>query len=237
MEISIVWVVVIAAIAVGAGYIFRMLDSRVTTALKESLEKAPAPEEARPDFRPAEPSVLRVTLDQTLRWHLELDGAQIEPDGLTPEQRARLVNVIVQIRPWIDGKTAVSPGLVAAPVPALPVASPRPSYAELVPTPQPPPAAALRIDIGRGFRTMLENDLKKPEVVKPTSIVSMIDDVLQKILAVSPLAARKIRLEEGPGGEVVVFVDKESYNGVDSVPYDDVRAIIRQAITEWDRKN
>ena len=84
---------------------------------------------------------------------------------------------------------------------------------------------------------MLENDLKKPEVVKPTSIVSMIDDVLQKILAVSPLAARKIRLEEGPGGEVVVFVDKESYNGVDSVPYDDVRAIIRQAITEWDRKN
>ena len=63
----------------------------------------------------------------------------------------------------------------------------------------------------------------------------MIDDVLQKKLETSPLAARNIRLEEGSSGEVVVFVDKESYGGVDAVPYDDVKAIIRAAIAEFQR--
>jgi hypothetical protein len=162
-----IWpVIIVGVIAAIAGYVFGMIDSRVTTALKEGREKIVQSETAAAE-KPDEHSVLRVTIDPSLKWHLQLDGIHIEPDGLTAEQRARLVNVLVQIRPWIDGK------IVAAPVPSTSVV---PASAPLPLTPQSSPVGAQpveaastsapRLDFGRGFRTLLENDVKKPEPVK-----------------------------------------------------------------------
>jgi hypothetical protein len=242
MQINPLLFFIIIIVAVGGGYVFRMLDSRVTTALKEGLEKAPDDEESKPAQKLDEHGVLRVTVDSALRWHLELDGVHLQPDGLTAEQRARLVNVIVQIRPWIDGKTVAALAPATAPLVAPAAGSNLSSslaVSSAVPSAQPAvPAAstAPRLDIGRGFRSMLENDLTKPEVVKPPSIVSMIDVVLQKKLESSPLVGKRIRLEEGSLGEVVVYVGAVHYSGVDAVPDEDIKSIIRAAIAEWDKK-
>ena len=234
MEINPWMIVVIGILAAGAGYVFRMLDSRVTTALKEGRETAPVDEEEKPVQKLDEHSVLKVSVDPALKWHLELDGEGIDPDGLTAEQRTRLVNVIVQIRPWIDGKTVAPPAPAPAPAPvsespaaATPLAASAPIGAQ---------PAALRLDIGRGFRSLLESDIKKPEPPKAPSIVGMIDEVLQKKLENSPLAGKRIRLEEGSVGEVIVFVGALRYSGVDAVPDEDIKAIIRAAIAEWDKK-
>ena len=67
-------------------------------------------------------------------------------------------------------------------------------------------------------------------------IVEMIDEVLQKKLEDSPLAGKKIRLEEGTVGEVVVFVGAIRYSGIDAVPDEQIKAIIREAIAEWNKK-
>jgi hypothetical protein len=236
-------VVLVGVIAAVAGYFFGMLDSRVTKALKETREEAVDREEAVSKLD--EHSVLQVTVDPALKWHLDLDGTRIEPDGLTAEQRARLVNILVQIRPWIDGKTISSPSpREPGPVPTVPPLptpiAPAPTSAlASVGTPPAIPASIdkPRIDLGRGWRTMLENDLgKKPEPLKAPSIVAMIDDVLQKKLANSPLAEKRIRLEEGSVGEVVVFVGLTRYSGVDAVPDEEIKAIIRAAIADWDKK-
>jgi len=72
---------------------------------------------------------------------------------------------------------------------------------------------------------------------KPMTIVGMIDEVLQKKLETSPLQGRKIKLEDGLQGEVVVLVDADRYVGVDQVPDPQVQAIIRESIAEWDRTN
>ncbi len=238
MEINPWLIVLIGVLAAGAGYVFHMLDSRVTTALMESRAKAPDAEEEKPAQKLDEHSVLRVTVDPALKWHLELDGVQIEPDGLSAEQRARLVNVIVQIRPWIDGKTVASP--TPPPIPMAP--SLPPAVASNLPSPPAASApvgtqpAALRLNIGRGFRSLLESDVKKPEPLKVPSIVGMIDEVLQKKLESSPLAGKRIRLEEGEVGEVIVFVGAVRYSGVDAVPDEDIKAIIRAAIADWDKK-
>jgi len=227
-----IWLIIlVGVIAAVAGYLIGMLDSRVTSALKEGREKAPGDEE-KPTPKLDEHDVLKVTINQTLKWNLELDGARIESDSLTPEQRTRLVNVIVQIRPWIDGKTVAPPVAVPAPIQTSPI-----SASALVGV-QPAvavPAAALRLDIGRGFRSLLDSEIKKPEPPKPPSIVTMIDEVLQKKLASSPLADKKIRLEEGSVGEVVVFVGAARYSGIDAVPDENIKAIIHEAITEWDK--
>jgi len=245
MEINPFLLVVIALLVFGAGYVFHMLDSRVTSALKDGREPLPKDvvEKAAPKID--EHGVLRVTVDPAVRWHLELDGVHLEPDGVSAEQRARLVNVIVQIRPWIDGKTpaaAPSPAVATGPA-SLVTTDLSPAVAAALPLSMRPvepttPPMATKLDFGRGFRSMLEKDLspKKAELPPPTSIVSMIDDVLQQKLVGSPLAAKRIRLEEGSLGEVVVFVGAARYSGVDAVPDDDVKALIRSAIADWDKK-
>jgi len=246
MDPSVLWIVIIVGgIAAIGGYLFGMADSRVTNAFKESREKNTALKENTPgEQAPArldEHNVLKVSVDPSLKWHLELDDVKIEPDGLSAEQRARLVNVIVQIRPWIDGKSAAP---MAAP-PNIPIPVDGPSLEERIvqaAAPEAPaakPAAAsgpLRIDFRRGFRSLLENEVKKPEVFKGPSIVAMIDDVLQKKLDRSPFSDKHIRLEEGSVGEVIVYVGVQRYSGVDAVPDEAIKALIKQAIAEWDQQ-
>ena len=102
-----------------AGYLGALLESRLTKSLDDAREitdpNDPNYEKHKPISNVDEHDVLKVTVDPTLKWHLALDGVGLEPDGLTPEQRARLVNVVVQIRPWIDGKTLpAAPAVIPA---------------------------------------------------------------------------------------------------------------------------
>jgi hypothetical protein len=234
------WIIIaiVGVIAIILGYLVAILENRLTTVLKEGRGDVNPDDPLDPDEKPTpkldEHDVLKVTIDPGLKWHLELDGVRIEPDGLTAEQRTRLVNVVVQIRPWIDGKIVP----VAAPKPpdAGPdLAAPSSLVASTPVGTQPPVTSPLRVDAVRGFRSLLENDMKKPEPIKGPSIVGLIDEVLQKKLEGSPLASKRIRLEEGSVGEVVVYVGAIRYSGIDAVPDDDIKAIIREAITEWDK--
>jgi hypothetical protein len=227
---NIIPAIILIVIAAIAGYVFGMMDSRVTQTVKDKLN-APAEEPKKSDDH----VVLAVKIDPALKWRVELDGVPVEPAAITAEQRARLVNAIVQIRPWIDAKPAPPP----APEPASPVrATPQPIAAAPGLSAQPQEkAAAPKTNVIQGFRSLLQNDVTKNIASKPTlSIVQMIDDVLQKNLATSPLASKKIRLEEGSIGEVIVFIDKDRYPSIDAVPDEDVKAIIRAAIAEWEKK-
>jgi len=77
-------------------------------------------------------------------------------------------------------------------------------------------------------------EMAKPP--KPLSIVEQINDILQGMLKETPLAARSIRLVEDPREGVIVLVGLERYKGVDSVPDPDIRAALRQAAAEWERR-
>ena len=197
------------------------------------LEQARA-EQAKQEKIPEsnEQTALRVLFDPSMKCFVEVDGQRVPSDGLTPEQRQRLVQVIVQIRPWIDGK-APAP---ATPSPAQP---PPPSPAPIrTAAPAPQPAASIsqtapRIDPLRGFRSLLENDIKKKEPIHLISIVAMIDEILQRKLESSPLASKKIKLEEGSMGEVLVHVGANRYSGIDSVPDPEIQAVIKEAIAEF----
>ncbi len=71
---------------------------------------------------------------------------------------------------------------------------------------------------------------------KPVSMVTQIDDILQEKLPSSPLAGRTIRLFELPGHEIQVVVDAEQFRGIDAVPDEDVRGIIRQSVADWEKR-
>lgn len=228
-NVFLIVIAITVLVSLIAGYVARIVEERQKPA-DQPQSAAPEPGQV---IVPEEHTALKVTLDKGLAWQLEVDGARVAPNELTAEQRARLVNIIVQIRPWIDGKAAPAP---AAPAPTQLT----PPVAATVSMKTEPPAAEsdkLKIDVGRGFRSLFANDLKVIESAKPTSIVSMIDDFLQKRLAVSPLANREIHLEEGALGEVVVFVGKERFAGVEAVSNPEIQSIIRAAIKDWEKSS
>jgi hypothetical protein len=146
--------------------------------------------------------------------NLELDGAPVgTPASLTPEQRRRLIILLTQVRPWLEG------GPVApASTQAIPATRP-------VPEVKPVPATILPVRV-----------VEAPPAPVIKSIVGQINDVLQARIAGTSLAARLVRLGETPDGGVLVFIGTSKYEGIDAVPDPEVVAAIRAAIAEWEKK-
>jgi hypothetical protein len=71
------------------------------------------------------------------------------------------------------------------------------------------------------------------ETPKAGSMIEQINRILEAKLASQPASARAVRLAEGPGGSVRVYVGMQPY-GVDEVPDPAVRAAIREAVAEWE---
>ena len=178
-------------------------------------------------------SALRVSFDENQNCLVELDGQRVPSGELTAEQRQRLVGIVVQIRPWIDGKPVpkASPASqpVASPPPAPQPRTPVPSYPASSPVTGPPP----RIDPIRGLRGIVEKDITKKDSSNLVSVVALIDQVLQRQLVNTPLESRRIKLEEGPHGEVQVHVGAVRYASIDEVPQPEIQAAIKNAIAEF----
>ncbi|MBM3123252.1 MAG: hypothetical protein FJZ97_13870 [Chloroflexi bacterium] len=75
----------------------------------------------------------------------------------------------------------------------------------------------------------------KEEAKKPLSMVEQIDAILQRKLAETSGGPRGVRLVEGSGGSLRVFVGVLSY-AYEDVPDDEVKRMIREAVAEWESK-
>jgi type IV secretory pathway VirB10-like protein len=68
---------------------------------------------------------------------------------------------------------------------------------------------------------------------KAGSMIDQINEILEKKLLTAGNAPRGVRLAEGPGGTVRVFVGVQAYS-IDEVPDPAIRLLIRQAVSEWE---
>jgi hypothetical protein len=204
----------------------KVADAKVAEAEKARDEAKAAQEDAEARLAQAvataeeqakQSSLIRLWMDNDRSLKLELEGNSLEPQSVTPEQRKRLIAVINQIRPWIDGSRPAQPAPQSAqPRPATP-----PAPQARPPKPATPPAAAA------------VSDEPRPAA---NSIVGQIDSILQEQLANSPLNNRAIRLMESPDGGVTVYVGLQRYQGVDAVPDPEIQQAIRAAISVWEDK-
>jgi len=69
------------------------------------------------------------------------------------------------------------------------------------------------------------------------SIVEQVDEVLQELLESNPLKGKNIRLTEMPNKGVTVWVGNEYYDGINAVPDEEVKRIIRQAVKKWEESS
>lgn len=73
-------------------------------------------------------------------------------------------------------------------------------------------------------------------VEKPKSIVEQINEILQEKLAQSAIQSKGVRLEEDPRDGVIIWVGLERYLGVDSVTDPEVKALLKSAAAEWEKR-
>lgn len=197
----------------GKGYKKRQREEE-----QEAVKNQPTPVVVNND-----PGILKLKRDNE-NFTLELDGARVQPGSLSLEHRNRLIEVLNILRPWLDGASVAA----TPPVMQSPLSQPVPDSINQPSTPLPP------ISIKPSAKPA-EPAQEKP-APPPTSIVGQINLVLQEKLAGSPLEERGISLSQSAEGGVIVTIGVSQYFGVDEVPDADVKALIRAAIADWEKK-
>jgi len=218
-------IIIIALVAFGIGYLFAMLDRRVTNSMKESRDARREPkvvEKIVPDQ-----SALSLALDAAGQPKLRLDGETLQVGQVTVEQRKRLIGLLNLIRPWVDAEPLPAgspPAAVAAAAPGSPAAPTSDA--------QKPP----QVDVMRGVRSIMHDAVITQTPSQGSGIISQIDAVLQEKLAAGDYGGKFVSLEEGPAGEVIVVVGAQRYDGIDAVPDPAIQAVIRESISEWEKR-
>ena len=94
--------------------------------------------------------------------------------------------------------------------------------------------SGIRYSETRHTYSIQEKD-EKPQTA-PTSMVGQINAILQVRIANTPLASQGVTMMEIPSGGVIVYVGVNKYEGIEDVPSEDIKAAIRAAIAEWEKK-
>ncbi len=79
------------------------------------------------------------------------------------------------------------------------------------------------------------DEVEEPEV-KPLSLISEIDDILQEKLSDSPLSEKGIKLTENHKKEITIWVGLKSYPAIEDVPDPEIQAIIKESVQDWENQ-
>ncbi len=245
MEFNLFALLGISLAAMFFGYFFGLFEGRGQGYKKRKKEEesdknarpavqTPLPPQSAPVV-PAErgTNLLKLSLDEKEQPRLELDGQHADTSQLAPEQRKRLIDLMLVMRPWVEaGRTQKTSEGMAQAVSAQPAVQPMPA-AGTTPVSQPrlTPVPVVPVQ-----PTALETAPTANVVGAPTTMVGQIDAILQTNLAGTPLAGQGIRLVESPEGGAMVVVGMKRYAGVGEVPDPEVQAVIRAAIAEWEKR-
>jgi hypothetical protein len=212
----------------GQGYKRRRKEEALEEQADVALRKAPVPASTPAPGRSASssPRLLELSSDQNGRPHMLLDGQGVERDSVSASQRKRLIELMVMMRPWIEGAVSTNepppgPRQAAPPSTAAPLPSRKSAESSR-------PASAAP--------TSAETSAAPAEPTPAMSMVAQIDAILQGRLAGTALADRGVRLTESLNGGVNVFVGLTRFESIADVEDPEIQAAIRSAIAEWEQK-
>jgi hypothetical protein len=158
---------------------------------------------------------------------VEMDSRRYQaPVELDAKQRNRLALAMDDLEAW------VGPLPQPAPAPASPPALTAPQ-APL--TFQPGSAPASRPISLNPLEIFVPGSQHKADT-RLKSLAEQIDEVLQEQLKNNPFAYPEIRLMDSPSKGLLVQIGGERYEGIDAVPTEELRGVIKGAVKEWERR-
>jgi hypothetical protein len=223
---------IIFLVIAGAGVIIGLLLGLMINALRGDSSKRAAPSESASRG-----------IENILLWHdreggnliVDLDGATfIRVDEMHPEQRARLETVYSQLKRFMGVQDTVQRQATITSLTEQPAVT-----AIIPPEPVKPIPAKLSLEtIVVPSASLDKKGGKKtpPEPIKPLSIVGEIDEILQNMIADTPLLERGLQLVETPSHTIAVWMDKRQYENIEAVPDPEVQEIIHRAVKKWENK-
>lgn len=206
---------------------------------------SPTPAKANPPESPRDlVSVLHLKrIRLTGELVVEVDGRQYTRAAEINDANVRRAVDLSQqdLVRWLQSSegTSVAASIVEPPVSNPQPLTPNPLSSPVIarePSPTAAPPTRLQIPSTNPFQQMkvLRERAKQPKTAEPKSVVEQIDEILQRRLAGSEHDARGISLRPSSAGGVQVLIGSETFDGVDSVRDEDVRAIIQAAVREWE---
>ncbi len=75
-----------------------------------------------------------------------------------------------------------------------------------------------------------------PAKIEPLSIIEQINEVIKRLAANTQFEVKNIHLVDNGHQGVVVWVGSEHFEGVDEVPYPDVKQLIKAAVAKWEEE-
>jgi len=246
ISINLLLLIGIVIVFMFFGYAFGLYEGRGQGYKKRKTEEF---EEKKDNPTPVsvikdDPGLLRLK-NENNQLRLDMDGQRVDTSApLAPAQRKRLIDLLTLIRPILEGGQSTQ----AAPQPA-PVS---PAVFTSMPTPVSPPAIS-SAPIRPAEKALVTNSaqpkvepvparislIPKKKTETPAAALSMvqqIDEILQLKLADTPLARQGIKIQDAPGGGVMVMVGLNKYEGVGDVPDPAIKAVLQAAVAEWEKK-
>ncbi len=218
--------VVIFCIGAAIGAVIERALKRRSTALPAPPLPPPAPvplpvSDKNPLAGAEDVEVLSAWRTRSNQVWLAMDGTRLnDKTALQPGQAQRLLALVMDLRPWLESVRPAAPKAEATPQPVRPAA--------------PAPASTLPpVPVGKKNGAAADEPLPPAPVLD--SIIQQIDVVLQSKLNTSAFKDREIQLVEGPGGIVIVRDGSNRYEGLDGIPDPEVKALIRQAVADWEK--
>ncbi len=234
--------IVLIFICTGIGF---LLSTILQTLREEGKKKGPAGSETTD-------GILLRRNPQNGLLIVEMEGQAIQNAiQLNDIQRNALHNLLLDLQTWLGLPTqtvreekpaAPQPVRQPPPIeqssPARPMSEPRPTppsaeVDSLFPQPaEPAKIAKPSINPINLWQRALDPTLRKTPAAQK-SIVEQVNDILQEKLEGTPLSSRGIKLAENFDHSMQVVVGINRYDGVDAVPDEEVKQLIRQCVAEW----
>lgn len=161
-----------------------------------------------------------------------------QKDEMSSQHREILVKALGAVSKWLGEPVGEAPAIPKVPTPeaAIPAAADASVVSpEIMIQPVTPPATKISMNPIDFFTKVLQSDVKTVKPA-PKSIVAQIDEILQEKLLGTPMEKRGVRLVEFPNQGMVVLIGLDKYEGVDEVPDEEIRQLIRSAVKEWEAR-
>jgi hypothetical protein len=74
------------------------------------------------------------------------------------------------------------------------------------------------------------------KAIRPATIAGQVSEIVDEMIKTTPLREKGIKLIERPDHGVDVWIGMEKFNGIEAIPYPDVKKLIKAAVTRWEQE-